>query len=122
MSDLAEFLWVRPLDVARLLGERRYERDGHLVLEIGDTVAGQSGPAAGTYRLEVRDGAATCGRTDTGPDLTLEARALGAACLGGTRLVDAVRAGGATEHRAGALAEADQLLTTPDPPWCSTWF
>jgi hypothetical protein len=42
--------------------------------------------------------------------------------LGGTRLVDATRAGGATEHRAGALAEADLLLRTADAPWCSTFF
>ena len=87
-----------------------------------DVVDGRPGPAAGRYRLEVRDGEATCERTDAAPDLTLEARQLGAASLGGTRLVDATRAGGATEHRAGALREADLLFRTADPPWCATWF
>jgi len=49
-------------------------------------------------------------------------RALGAAILGGTRLIDASRAGGALEHRPGALAEADALLRTADAPWCTSWF
>jgi predicted acetyltransferase len=122
VTNLTDFLWVRPIDVERLLGERRYERDGMLVLEIEDVLGGARGPAAGRYRLEARDGAATCRRTDEEPDLTLDVRHLGAAALGGTRLVDATRAGGATEHRGGALALADGLFRTADAPWCSTWF
>jgi predicted acetyltransferase len=118
----SEFLWVRPLDVPGLLAARQYERDATLVLEVTDVVDGRPGPAAGRYRLAVRDGVATCERTDATPDLTLEARHLGAASLGGTRLVNATRAGGATEHRPGALREADLLFGTADPPWCATWF
>jgi predicted acetyltransferase len=121
-SQRAEFLWLRPFDVARLLGERTYERDGDLVLDVTDDVDGKCGPAAGRYRLTVRDGAASCRPTDAEADLTIDARALGAASLGGTRIVDATRAGGAVEHRAGALAEADRLFRTAEPPWCSTWF
>ena len=122
VSDVNDFLWLRPLDVPRLLGERRYERDGALTIEVDDVVDGEPGPAAGTYRLEVLDGSATCAPTDARPDLTLQPRPLGAAVLGGTRLLDATRAGGAIEHRAGALEEADGLLLTADPPWCATWF
>ena len=122
VTGLTDFLWVRPLDVERLLGERRYERDGDLVIEVEDALAGKPGPAQGRYRLEVRDGAASCRRTDSQPDLTVDVRPLGAASLGGTRLIDVSRAGGTTEHRPGALAEADALLRTADPPWCSTWF
>jgi predicted acetyltransferase len=118
----SEFLWVRPLDVARLLAERRYERDATLVLEVTDVVDGRPGPAAGRYRLDVRDGVGSCEATTVDPDLSLEVRHLGAACLGGTGLHDATRAGGVTEHRAGALREADLVFRTADPPWCSTWF
>ena len=118
----SEFLWVRPLDVPGLLAARRYDRDATLVLEVIDVVDGRPGPAAGRYRLEVLDGAASCERTDAAPDLTLEARHLGAVSLGGTRLVDAARAGGATEHRAGSLRAADLLFRAADPPWCTTWF
>jgi len=122
VTGLTEFLWVRPYDVERLLGERRYERDGDLVSEVGDELGGGAGPAAGRYRLEAGVDGARCRRTDASPDLTLTARALGAASLGGTRLADITRAGGATEHRAGALGEADRLFKTLDDPWCTTWF
>ena len=122
VTGLTEFLWVRLLDVERVLGQRRYERDGNLVIEVVDVVDGAPGPAAGRFRLEVSGGGATCRHTDDPPELSVEVRALGAAVLGGTRLVDATRAGGATEHRPGALAEADALLRTADAPWCTTWF
>jgi predicted acetyltransferase len=122
VTGLTEFLWVRPYDVERLLGERTYERDGDLVLEVADEVDGAPGPAAGRYRLEAGPSETSCRRTDRSPDLTLTARAVGAASLGGTRLVDITRAGGAIEHRPGAIAEADRLFRTADEPWCSTWF
>ena len=122
VSGRSDFLWVRVLDVEQALAGRTYERDGTHVLEILDTLAGEPGPAAGRYRLEVRDGAATCARTDAAPDLTIDIRALSAAYLGGTRLANAVRASGVTEHRPSALERADRLLRTADEPWCSTWF
>jgi predicted acetyltransferase len=113
---------VRLLDIEATLAARTYEHDASLVLEVLDELGGAPGPAAGRYRLEVRDGAATCTRTEADADLTIDVRALGAAYLGGTRLVDATLAGDATEHRAGALREADRLFRTSDEPWCSTWF
>ncbi len=60
--------------------------------------------------------------TDRAPDLTLDESALGSAYLGGVRLRDAVLARGVDEHRPGALADADGLFATLDPPWCSTFF
>jgi Predicted acetyltransferase involved in intracellular survival and related acetyltransferases len=122
VTGRADFLWVRVLDVERALGERSYQHDGALVLEVEDQLGGKPGPAAGRYRLEARDGAATCARTTASADLTLDVRAIGAALLGGTSLIDATRAGGATEHRPGALADADRLFSTTAEPWCSTWF
>jgi predicted acetyltransferase len=122
VSGRADFLWVRLLDIERALGARTYEREGDIVLEVVDELDGKPGPAAGRYRLEVGAGQATCARTDATPDLTIDVRVLGAAYLGGTRLVDAARASGATEHRPGALADADRLFRTADEPWCSTWF
>ena len=122
VTNLSDMLWVRLLDVERVLGERRYERDGDLAIEVVDVIDGSPGPAAGRYRLTIRDGVATCRRTDNAPDVSLDVRALGAAVLGGTRLVDACRADGAPEHRPGALAEADLVFRTADAPWCTTWF
>jgi predicted acetyltransferase len=122
VTGVTDFLWVRVLDVPRVLTERRYERDGALSVEITDQVEGGEGPAAGRYRLEVERGTGSCARTDAAPDLTLEARHLGAALLGGTRLADAARGGGAIEHRPEALADADRLFRTANEPWCTTWF
>jgi len=122
VSGRADFLWLRVLDVERALEARRYERDGSIVLEVLDRLAGSDGPAGGRYRLAVQGGEGSCTRTDEPPDVTLEARLLGAAYLGGTRLREAAIGGGATEHRAGALREADLLFATAAQPWCSTWF
>lgn len=122
VTGLTDFLWLRALDVPRVLGERAYDHDGDLVIEVVDDLGDKQGPAAGRYRLAVRGGAAECERTDAEADLTIDVRALSAAALGGTRLIDACRALPFVEHRAGAMREADGLLVTADPPWCSTWF
>ncbi len=122
VSGITDFLWLRVLDVARVLRERGYDRDGELVLEVTDDLGGTPGPAAGRYRLSVRDGTGTCERTDADADLTIDVRALSAAALGGTRLVDASRTLPSVEHRPGAMREADGLLRSAEPPWCSTWF
>jgi predicted acetyltransferase len=122
VAGRTDFLWVRILDLPGALGARRYERDGAIVLDVVDHLAGEPGPTAGRWRLEVRDGIGSCSPTDDTADLTVDVRRLGAAYLGGTRLVDATRDGGATEHRDGALADADRLFRTAAEPWCSTWF
>jgi predicted acetyltransferase len=120
-SDIGDGLWIKLLDIPVALAARTYDRPGSLVLEIveRDRVDGE-----GRTRLLVDaspDGA-TCAATSRSPDLTIAASALGAAYLGGTRLRDAVRASGCDEHRSGALADADALFLSLDPPWCSTFF
>lgn len=122
LTRAVDGIWVRPYDVAGLLGSRAYEREAVLVLEIADQLGGHDGPAAGRYRLRASPDGADCRRTSDPPDLTISASALGAAILGGTRLVDTTRAGGADEHRPGALLEADRLFRTAEAPWCSTFF
>jgi predicted acetyltransferase len=117
-----DFLWLRVHDVVRALEARRYDADGAIVFEVRDPLGGSAGPAAGRYRLEVRDGTGTCARTDAAPELTLDAWLLGAAYLGGTSLLEASIGGAATEHQAGALRTADRLFTSARAPWCSTWF
>jgi predicted acetyltransferase len=122
ITGSADFLWVRVFDVARVLRERRYDRDGELVFEVTDALDGMPGPAAGRYGLTVAGGAGACEASTSDPDLTIDIRALSAALLGGTRLLDACRTSPYVEHRPGALREADLLLSTAEPPWCSTWF
>ena len=122
LTQLHELLWVRVLDVERVLGERRYERDGDVVVEVRDVVGGKDGPAAGRFRLTATGGIGTCRRTDEAAALSIDVRSLSAAVLGGTRLVDASRIHGPVEQRPGALLELDALLRTADEPWCTTWF
>ncbi|HEX8025081.1 MAG TPA: GNAT family N-acetyltransferase [Candidatus Limnocylindrales bacterium] len=119
---MSDGLWLRPYDVARLLGERAYEREATLVIEVEDRLGDRSGPAAGRFRLETAPDGATCRPTTDAPDLTVSVQALGAASLGGTRLAAAVNSWPATEHRPGALAALDGLLKTAAEPWCSTFF
>lgn len=122
LRELGEFLWVRLFDVRAALTARRYERADQLVIDVVDRQGGGNGPATGRFELDASPEGAACVPTRRDPDLTVDVAALGAAYLGGTRLLDAVRAGGATESTAGALARADALLRTADEPWCSTWF
>ncbi len=119
LTNAGDFLWVRLFDVAAALEARTYERAGSLVLDVIDAEA-----PGGRHRLllDASPEGATCRPTDRSPDLALPVAALGGAYLGGTRLRDIVLATGVDEHRAGALAAADDLLRTGDEPWCSTFF
>jgi predicted acetyltransferase len=120
-SDIGDGMWVKLIDIPGALAARSYERAGSLVLEVIER-----GDADGERRtrvlLEAEAGGATSAATKRSPDLTLDASALAAAYLGGPRLRDAVLASGVDEHRPGALAAADALFSTLDPPWCSTFF
>jgi predicted acetyltransferase len=119
MTEIADGMWLRVLDVPRALEARTYEREARLVLEVVDGEA-----PGGRTRLELdagRDGA-TARTTRRSADVTFDVSALSSAYLGGISLRDAVLTRGADEHRGGALAEADALLRTLDEPWCSTFF
>ena len=119
MSGVGDGLWVRLFDIGRALEARAYERTGAVTLEVIDPDLTRGNVR---FRLEAGPDGARCEPTQRDADLTLHVGALGAAYLGGVRLRDAVLARGADEHRAGALAEADALFATLDPPWCSTFF
>lgn len=120
-SDVGDGLWVRLLDIPGALAARTYEGAGTLVLEVVER-DGADGERRTRLLLDVGPDGATCAATKRPADLTVDASALGAAYLGGTRLRDAVLARGHDEHRRDALAEADALFVTLDAPWCSTFF
>lgn len=122
LTEVGEGLWLRMYDVPAVLAARSYEAGDRLVLEIVDRLSDGAGPAAGRFELDASPDGATCRPTKASADLTLDVSALGAAVLGGTRLDDAVRGGGASEATPGALARAARLLATADPPWCTTHF
>jgi predicted acetyltransferase len=121
LSDVGDGLWLKLLDVPAALAARRYERSGALVLEIVDRDA-VDGERRVRVALEASPDGSSCTATDRSPDLTIDASAIGAAYLGGTRLGDAALARGWDEHRPGAFTEADALFKTLAAPWCSTFF
>jgi len=116
-SDATDGLWLALLDPARALAARTYLTSGRLVLGIADAAGSVT-----TVDLDATPDGARCRGVTTTPDLTVDARDVAAAYLGGATLRDATVVRGVDEHRPGALALLDRLLRTLDPPWCSTFF
>ncbi|MDQ1392787.1 MAG: hypothetical protein QOF30_1764 [Acidimicrobiaceae bacterium] len=117
-TDRADFLWIRPLDVAQVLAARTYLVSGRIVLEVVDP----SGFCGGRYELEGGPDGALCRPSDASPDLTLDISALSSIYLGGYRVRRLAAAGRIDEHASGAVATADAMFRSPVAPWCSTWF
>lgn len=117
-SGRADFLWIRPLDVAGMLATRSYLVSGKVVLEVVDA----AGLAGGRFALDGGSDGASCVRTTASADLTLDAATLGSAYLGGYGLRTLAAAGLVDEHSTSAVARADAMFRSPVTPWCSTWF
>ncbi|MFJ8596103.1 GNAT family N-acetyltransferase [Streptomyces sp. NPDC093598] len=118
ITSLADWLWVRILDVVRALEARTYEGQGTLVLEI----AGVDGLTGGRYRLEASPEGASCAPTTESAELELGLGELGALWLGDESAVRLAALGRVREERAGAARKADALLRTSRRPWCPDMF
>ncbi|MGW3565534.1 GNAT family N-acetyltransferase [Streptomyces sp. NPDC000941] len=114
----ADFLWLRPLDVPRLLEARTYPVAGSLVLELSD----RAGLAGGRYLLDAGPDGAGCAPTTRSADLTMDIGELGTLWLGDESAVRLAALGRVTEEREGAAALADLLLRTSRRPWCPDIF
>lgn len=120
VTSRTDQLWLRVVDVAAALSERRYAADGGLVLEVDDSFR----PAgSGRYRLEGGPDGATCIRDDGATaDLRLGVADLGAAYLGGVSFTLLAAGGRVDELTQGAAARADALFRTDRAPYCATTF
>ncbi|MDG9707366.1 GNAT family N-acetyltransferase [Streptomyces sp. DH10] len=118
ITSLADWLWVRILDVERALQARTYEGEGTLVLE----VTGVDGLTGGRYRLEASAAGASCTPTTESADIALGLVELGALWLGDESAVRLAALGRVREERAGAARKADALLRTSRRPWCPDLF
>ena len=107
-------MWLRPLDVPALLGGRAYAVEIDCVIGVADALLGD-----GRYRLSGGPDGATCVRTDALPDVQLPVAALGAACLGGTRLSWLAR-GGQVEGDVEAARRLDRALLGDRAPVMGT--
>jgi predicted acetyltransferase len=118
ITTLADWLWVRILDVVRALEARTYGGAGALVLEVVD----RAGLAGGRYLLDAAADGASCTPTTRDADLTLDVAELAALWLGDESAVRLAALGRLREERAGAALEADALLRAPRRPWCPDLF
>jgi len=116
---VADWLWVRLVDVARALEARRYRVADRLVLEVIDGFLPEN---EGRYELEAGPDGARCRRSGAEPDLALSIAELGSVYLGGVSLTSLAAAGRVEERTDGALARADLVFGSDTPPWCSTDF
>ena len=118
ITSLADWLWLRILDVEKALEARTYEGQGALVLE----VAGVDGLTGGRYRLEASPEGASCTPTTESAELELGLGELGALWLWDESAVRLAALGRVREERAGAARKADALLRTSRRPWCPDMF
>ncbi|MFH8339793.1 GNAT family N-acetyltransferase [Streptomyces sp. AM6-12] len=118
ITDHADLLWVRVLDVVRALEARGYDREGTLVLEVLD----DGGYAGGRYRLDASPEGASCTATTASPDLTLGVQELASVWLGGESLLRLAALGRVRAEREGAARLADALFRSPVRPWCPDDF
>ncbi|WP_128379865.1 GNAT family N-acetyltransferase [Streptomyces cavernae] len=118
ITTVADWLWVRILDVVEALQARTYDTDGTLVLEVIDRL----GLSAGRYRLEAGPDGASCAPTREDAELTLDVGELSALWLGDASAVRLAALGRVREERPGAVAVAERLLRTARRPFCPDGF
>ena len=112
---MADNLWVRLIDVAAGLSQRKYNPGPPIVFHVNDAFEPSN---TGRYLLE--NGVAR--PTDLAADLSLDVNALGSAYLGGFTFTQMALAGRVLEHTPGALLSADLLFHSARAPWCPEVF
>ncbi|MEW1903587.1 GNAT family N-acetyltransferase [Streptomyces sp. NPDC086147] len=113
-----DMLWVRVLDVVRLLEGRAYPVEDSLVLEVRDA----DGLAGGRFRLDASPEGASCVRTDASADLVLGVAELGTLAFGDHSAVRLARLGRVEEAVPGAAARAELLFRTALRPFSPDIF
>jgi predicted acetyltransferase len=113
-----DMIWVRPLDVIRTLGERRYATGIDITLEIDDRLLGE------THRVTVRGGpeGAEAVKATGDADLRMSISEVGAISLGGVAPSQLAAAGLIEERTPGALRRADSAFVWFPTPWGDSNF
>lgn len=119
-ETLADFMWLRVLDVPAALSARTYGGGpAALVLDVRDP----AGLAGGRFALETdAAGAAVCAPTTAEADAVLAVADLGCLYLGDESPSRLAALGRFTELRPGVLRTADTLFRTGRRPWCPDIF
>ena len=120
-TTVRDFLWLRPIDTAALLGARTYGCEGVLTIAVADPFL-ELDATAGTFTVDGGPDGATCRRSDAEADLVLDAAELGAIVLGGVRPSVLARAGRLRCSDPAVLARADAMFVADRDPYAATWF
>ncbi|SEQ32827.1 GNAT family N-acetyltransferase [Lentzea albida] len=111
-KDVFDQIWLRLVDVPRMLAARAYGAAAPVVIEVHDKLL----PANdGRYRVS-SDGVE---RVDAPADITIPVDLLGAVYLGDTKFSDLAAA---RRIEGARFDEADALFASPVAPLCSTFF
>ena len=117
--QLQEGLWVRLVDVGRALAERRYARNGRLVLDVRDRFCPWN---EGTHELDAGPEGARVRRSTAEPDLLISAADLASVYLGAVAVPTLVQAGRVEERTPGSARQAAAMFATRLAPWCPYYF
>ncbi|MGW0117765.1 GNAT family N-acetyltransferase [Streptomyces sp. NPDC003327] len=114
----ADMMWVRVLDVARVLEGRTYPVAGSLVLEVRDG----GGLAGGRFRLDASPEGAACVRTADSAELALDIAEVACLAWGDESAVRLARLGRIEERVPGAAARAELLFRSALRPFSPDIF
>lgn len=116
---IEDALWIRPMDVAVCLSQRRYAQAGQLTFRMRDELCPWND---GVFRLEAgNDGGGCCTQVDSPAELELTPFGLGSTYLGGVRFATLAEAG-VISGAEDAVARADALFGGFPAPWCQEIF
>ncbi len=116
--QVGDALWLRILDVIRLLEARRYRHDADLVVGVTDA---RYEDQSNNYRISTGDGSATVVVDNASADVNLDIATLGALYLGGQRATT-LAAAGRIDGDNSAIVELDRLFAWPVAPWTPEIF
>ena len=112
-------LWLRLVDVAAAMSNRRYAAAGRLVLEVRDEVCPWNSTR---FELEGSPEGARCRTTDAPTDIAITVAALASAYLGAVSFSTLALAGLADEKKAGSLHLANHMFAVHQQPWTPCGF
>ncbi len=119
VTEVADALWVRILDLPGAVAARTWAAPARVVLDVAGARADGIG---GRWALDLGPDGGSCTPTDRPPDLAVAEGDLAGLYLGDGTLARLVAAGRAQERTPGAAAALDAALRTPLAPWAATDF
>ncbi|MAX19037.1 MAG: hypothetical protein CL709_04135 [Chloroflexi bacterium] len=112
-------MWLRLVDAPAVLAQRRYAKEGKLVIEIQDSICPWNN---GRFQLDGGPDGAQCRPTSASADLSLSVADLTSGYLGATGYSALQRASRIQEHSVGAIKLMDEMFATDLKPWCAHDF